>query len=429
LSTQPLGPEATREKVYLSWILLDEQQLKLVSSGSGFASINTKTFNPANGKMLMQANGGLPIVIPKNGYLYVYVSSEVQKMNAYFDDIRVEHVRGALLEETQYYPFGLTMKNINSKAAGSKENKYKYNGIEYENSFDINIGETFFRSHDPQLGRWLQIDPKVDIFFEFSPYTAMGNNPISIIDPRGDEIPITVYDDNGKAVKKKNVTNDQISKIVTMYQTEYGISVSYDKKNGTLVYAGEAKTDLKVSADAKAVMMKQLAKGEISEHKIAIGTGLGINTKTNELSFGNKSASGDIVMAGAAATNGKISYFDLGLVNSDLSLSEKSFKWNTFPDFGDKSNKRTFNFARIFEHDFVAHNVMGIGSDGTDPVNSTGPAEAVVNTYRTQMGLSNVQAKNYQTNNIELKRALKYFGDPSTGKTNAILEINPNFPR
>jgi RHS repeat-associated protein len=98
-----------------------------------------------------------------------------------------------------YYPFGLTMAGISSKAAGGLENKRKYNGIEYENSFDLNIGEAFFRTHDPQLGRWWQIDPKLEATLSLSPYVAMNNNPISLTDPLGD---IVDYE-RGEGVSKK----------------------------------------------------------------------------------------------------------------------------------------------------------------------------------------------------------------------------------
>jgi RHS repeat-associated protein len=91
-----------------------------------------------------------------------------------------------ILEETQYYPFGLVMAGISSRAAGRVENKKKYNGIEYENAFDLNMGETFFRTHDPQLGRWWQVDPKAELGISISPFAAMDNNPISRVDPLGD---------------------------------------------------------------------------------------------------------------------------------------------------------------------------------------------------------------------------------------------------
>lgn len=90
------------------------------------------------------------------------------------------------------------MSGISSKALnfGSPENKKKYNGIEYENSFDVNIGEAFFRTHDPQLGRWWQLDPKPNEFESL--YAAMGNNPILKADPLGDTS--VYYNSAGKEI-------------------------------------------------------------------------------------------------------------------------------------------------------------------------------------------------------------------------------------
>ncbi|WP_276504884.1 RHS repeat-associated core domain-containing protein [Terrimonas pollutisoli] len=80
------------------------------------------------------------------------------------------------------------MQGISSKALsfGNPENKKKYQGNEYNTDFDINLYETFFRSHDPQIGRFWQIDPKPTDWE--SPYAAMGNNPILNIDILGDSI-------------------------------------------------------------------------------------------------------------------------------------------------------------------------------------------------------------------------------------------------
>jgi len=184
LGTQNAPPTGA-PKAYLNWVLLDEEQFKLVEGNYGAVPIQPITGTQQ--KQLLQANNGNPIEMTKNGYLYVYVSNE-SKGNIYFDDIRIDHIHGPLTEETHYYPFGLTMVGISSKALKPNyaENKFRFNGIEQTTDLDMNQYDAFHRTLDPQIGRFWQIDPEVENFESFSPYESMGNNPVNNVDPLGD---------------------------------------------------------------------------------------------------------------------------------------------------------------------------------------------------------------------------------------------------
>ena len=166
-----------KPKAYLNFALFDDQ-FTLVEEGSGVRQVQG-----APDQLQTLATGLLPI--PKTGFLYVYTSNESVE-DVFFDNLTVNHLPGPLLEETHYYPFGLTMEGISSKAAGSLENKYKYNGIEKIGDLGLEDYDAQFRELDPQIGRWWQVDPRIENMEAWSPYASNFDNPISFSDFLGD---------------------------------------------------------------------------------------------------------------------------------------------------------------------------------------------------------------------------------------------------
>lgn len=178
------GIQQDRPKAYLSYVLFDDQ-FKLVDNNSGMKQVKAE---PDQVQTLARDK----IVMEKSGFLYVYTSNE-SPQDVYFDDVVVTLATGPLLEETHYYPYGLTMSAISSNVLmGTKyrENRMKYNGKELQNGeFQDGTGLELYdygaRLYDPQIGRWGVIDPLADQMRRFSPYNYAFDNPIRFIDPDG----------------------------------------------------------------------------------------------------------------------------------------------------------------------------------------------------------------------------------------------------
>lgn len=165
-------------KAYLSVIFFDER-FNVVTEGSV-------------SKRVLQAGASAPDLTvlnqkaPKNGYCYVYVSNESDEM-VYFDNLQVTQNHARIIEENHYYAYGLKIAAICSKKLGDPNEGSLKNQLQYQGDFSEYDDETGWnefdlRDYDPQIGRWIQVDP----YDQFpSPYIGMGNDPINNVDPTG----------------------------------------------------------------------------------------------------------------------------------------------------------------------------------------------------------------------------------------------------
>ncbi|WP_188112278.1 RHS repeat-associated core domain-containing protein, partial [Aquimarina sp. RZ0] len=92
-----------------------------------------------------------------------------------------------VLEEKNYYPFGLQHKGYNNTITG-REHNYGIGGKEEQDELGLNWHDFGARNYDAALGRWMNIDPLAEQYNSLSPYNYTMNNPIFFIDPDGQEV-------------------------------------------------------------------------------------------------------------------------------------------------------------------------------------------------------------------------------------------------
>ena len=108
-----------------------------------------------------------------------------------------------ILEEDHYYPFGLKHNGYNAQnyvfmslGGGPVEliptnpnvlesYKYKFNGMEWQSEMGLDYYDFGARNYDPALGRWMNVDPLAEKFYDRSPYEYCFSNPLRYIDPTG----------------------------------------------------------------------------------------------------------------------------------------------------------------------------------------------------------------------------------------------------
>ncbi|MBO9571609.1 MAG: M15 family metallopeptidase, partial [Chitinophagaceae bacterium] len=112
---------------------------------------------------------------------------------------------GTLLEETSYYPFGLTMKGISYQNTAVAENKKKFVGQLLDDDLGLNWYQFRYRNHDPQIGRFTEIDPLAAQYAHNGTYVYAENKPINGIDLEGLEwLPVNK---NGQGISPDDKEN------------------------------------------------------------------------------------------------------------------------------------------------------------------------------------------------------------------------------
>jgi len=129
-------------------------------------------------------------VEPNSGaYNYIYqYKDHLGNIRLSYKDISLTSTPSLqIVEENNYYPFGLKHKGYNNVITSTNiALKYKYNGKELQEELGLNMYDYGARQYDASIGRFVVIDRYADEFEFQSPYVYAANNPVIFIDKNGD---------------------------------------------------------------------------------------------------------------------------------------------------------------------------------------------------------------------------------------------------
>src|SRR5690606_13330273 len=157
---------------------------KTVVNSPNVSTVNYQGgFHYENGLLKFIATEEGYVNVTTRGYNYVYNYTD------HLGNIRLSYTKNTLagnppviVEENNYYPFGLKHQGYNNISPPNNVYQYKYNGKELQDELGLNFYDYGARNYDPALGRFPSMDPISSQFPHVSPYNYAENEPVSSID-------------------------------------------------------------------------------------------------------------------------------------------------------------------------------------------------------------------------------------------------------
>jgi len=225
----------TAPKAYLNYLIFDRNYNVL---DGGFVRVTEAA--KESGTDVPHEKLSKQLTIKEAGYVYIYLSNDNvalggSQVEVYFDDFKVEQIKSPVIQAEDYYPFGLVFNSYQRE--NSVDQKFKFQGQEHIDDLDLGWDSFKWRNHQPEIGRFFNVDPLAEKYPYYSPYAFSGNEVTSSIELEGLE-PLKLFpsqraaaEDFGKLSNDNSIRDNREygTKIYSMTNsagvTEYGYAI------------------------------------------------------------------------------------------------------------------------------------------------------------------------------------------------------------
>jgi RHS repeat-associated protein len=238
------GDESKVPLAFLSYAFVDQNYLPV---DAGFVQLSTAAaVDPANMKKAHEQLS-LEFTATKTGYLDVSLSlgEETKNIDIYYDDFKVTHQHGPIVQADDYMPYGLRMPGLSYQRENVLGNRYLYNGKELQEDLGLEWYDHGARFYDPAVGRFFTQDRFAEKYNNYTPYHNALNNPVMFADYTGDTVELSDAFQNNEDLMKAYVLwsqTDAGSQFLELFDEngEFGeVSIVFDVGDGSDGTKGE----------------------------------------------------------------------------------------------------------------------------------------------------------------------------------------------
>jgi len=160
------NPNSSQPETELYFVFSGQIEEVYRNDGSGWASNH-----------YIYGNGRIGVVDRATGVLTYEIQDHLGHVRASFTGSHSGYT--VLSSATDYYPFGMAMPERNFSFSSQE---HGFQGAYSRRDHDTHWDEFLLRNYDSRIGQFISVDPYLQYA---SPFVAMGNNPLNVVDPTG----------------------------------------------------------------------------------------------------------------------------------------------------------------------------------------------------------------------------------------------------